>query len=355
MRIILADLKSTSGHVNKDTVAGGYGSRFRGLTKTMKIVEVLRRLYENLPSIQIGYIAAILAREGHEVHVTRDRLIPGDVALVLSSLVDFRNEIRWVQEFRKSYHSPAGFFGTTATHLPELLLEHSDFVIRGEPEDAAERLSKGETLKGAIISKPISDLDSLPFPRWDIARRKGLSFSARLSRWPHVSIFPLLASRSCPEFCTYCPHRITAPYRARSIENVVAEIEHLNHDYGKINLVFRDPLFTEQRERIIKLADEILRKGIRLHFECETRLDDLDTDLLDLLYSAGLRRISFGVESVDPQTLRRVARRPIPTNTKRKLLRIAEIRESRQQAFMFLAFCRTRFKAFAQRSIIHVN
>jgi len=320
MRIVLADLKGTNGHVNKDTVAGGYGSRFHGFTKTMKIVEVLRRLYENLPSIQIGYIASILTREGHEVHVTRDQLIPGDIALVLSSLVDFRHEIRWMQEFRKTYHSPAGFFGTTATHLPELLLEHSDFVIRGEPEDAAQRLAKGEILKGAVVSKPIADLDSLPFPRWDIARRKGLSFSARLSRWPRVSIFPLLASRSCPEFCTYCPHRITAAYRARSVENVFAEIEHLNDEYGRVNLVFRDPLFTEQRERSMELAEKMIRKGVKVHYECETRLDDLDTDLLDLLYEAGLRRITFGVESVDPQTLKRVGRRVIPPEHQKKIV-----------------------------------
>jgi len=39
--------------------------------------------------------------------------------------------------------------------------------------------------------------------------------------------FPVLSSRSCPEFCTYCPHRITAPYRARTPGNVLAEIEEI--------------------------------------------------------------------------------------------------------------------------------
>ena len=38
---------------------------------------------------------------------------------------------------------------------------------------------------------------------------------------------PVLASRGCPEFCTYCPHRILAGYRARSVGNIVDELERL--------------------------------------------------------------------------------------------------------------------------------
>jgi len=93
---------------------------------------------------------------------------------------------------------------------------------------------------------------------------------------------------------------------------VVAEIEELCKRYGRPYLIFRDPLFTEERERSIAIAEAIIRKHLSVQFECETRLDDLDTDLLDLLAQAGLHTITFGVESVDPQTLKRVARRPIP-------------------------------------------
>ena len=80
---------------------------------------------------------------------------------------------------------------------------------------------------------------------------------------------------------------------------------------GRI-LIFRDPLFTEERDRSAAIAEGIIRKHLPVQFECETRLDDLDADLLNLLTQAGLHTITFGVESVDPQTLKRVARRPIP-------------------------------------------
>src|SRR5206468_5228127 len=92
---------------------------------------------------------------------------------------------------------------------------------------------------------------------------------------PGHAAFPILSSRSCPEFCTYCPHRITAPYRARSPENVVREIEGICARHAQPYLIFRDPLFSEERERSIGIAEGILSKNLKVRFECETRLDDL--------------------------------------------------------------------------------
>jgi len=124
--------------------------------------------------------------------------------------------------------------------------------------------------------------------------------------------FPILASRSCPEFCTYCPIRILATYRVRSVQSIADEIEQLCERYVRPHIIFRDPLFTQDRDRCLALSDEILSRSLRLTFECETRLDRLDPPLIDRLHAAGLRTICFGVESFSAETLRKVARRPIP-------------------------------------------
>src|SRR5262249_54477566 len=158
-------------------------------------------------------------------------------------------------------------------------------LIQGEPEKAAMRLAAGENLSGCVVSPAINDLDSLPFPRWE-------GVSKPLLR-PTSYFVPVLSSRSCPEFCTYCPHRITAGYRARSPQNVVDEIEELCYLFGDVAFIFRDPLFTEQRERSIAIAEEMIRRELPVRFECETRLDDLDTELIDLLHRAGLRSVTF--------------------------------------------------------------
>jgi radical SAM superfamily enzyme YgiQ (UPF0313 family) len=130
----------------------------------------------------------------------------------------------------------------------------------------------------------------------------------------------MYTSRSCPEHCTYCPHRITAGYRARSVASVIAEMTSLCALYPRPHIKIRDPLFTLDRDRCARIAEAIIARGLQLSFECETRIDDLDEKLIRMLHRAGLREISFGVESVDPQTLKRVARRPIPHEHMRRMV-----------------------------------
>jgi len=318
MRIVLADLKGVGGLVSKDTVAGGYGSRLVPFSKVSAVVHYFKRRYINLPSVQMAYLAAICDKAGHEVVFTRGAVEDGDVALVLSSLVDYRNETAWADAMR-ARGVRVGFVGLAASKLPELFADHADFVVRGEPEEAISRLARGEVLQGLCASAPIADLDSLPFPRWDLVevrQRRGIRWSVR----PLGGGFPLLSSRSCPEFCTYCPHRILAPYRARSVRSIVDEIEALCRVRRRPYLIFRDPLFTEQRQRVLEFCDEILARDLNVRFDIETRLDRLDHELLDRAYEAGLRAISYGVESVSPETLRRVGRRPIPDAHHREVI-----------------------------------
>src|SRR5207247_7455207 len=95
MRVVLADLRSTRGFVSKDTVVGGYGSRLQPFSRVTKVIGYYKQQFHDVPSVHLAYIAAIFARAGHEVKWTRDEVVDGDVALVLSSLVDYRNETEW--------------------------------------------------------------------------------------------------------------------------------------------------------------------------------------------------------------------------------------------------------------------
>jgi len=320
MRIVLADLRGRDGFVSKDTVAGGYGSRLRPFSKTTELVSLVKHRTHDVPSVQLAYLAAIAAAGGHDVLSTRDEYVEGDVAIVLSSLVDFRQETAWARGMRQR-GVRVGFVGLAASKLPHLFADHADFVIRGEPESAFTDLTNGAALQGLVDSPAIPNLDVLPFPRWDLV-------GAPMHAWvrlpwgvrPFGGIFPVLASRGCPEFCTYCPHRILEAHRMRSVESIVGELEYLCASSPRPYVLFRDPLFSEDRNRCLALTDAILSKGLTLRFECETRLDRLDPELLDAMYRAGLRAISFGVESLSPETLKRAGRRPIPEAQQRKVI-----------------------------------
>jgi len=337
MRVVIADLEGRTGFVNKDTVVGGYGSRFRGFSWTTRWIERVRKAFQSIPSIHAGYMAAIFEQAGHDVRVTTEDFIEGDITLVLSSLVDYRHEVEWAQRARQKYGSMRlGFFGAPATHIPELLQAHADFVIKGEPEHAAMRIAAGEVPSGIMVSPAIDNLDTLQFPAWHCFAGKRYVMARSVGSLRRT--FPVLSSRSCPEFCTYCPHRITAAYRSRSAGNVVAEIEAICRRYGPAYLVFRDPLFTEDRARAAAIAEGILNKNLKVQFECETRLDDLDKGLLDLLRRAGLSTITFGVESIDPTTLKRVGRRPIPADHQREIISYCRRIGIRTEGFYVFGF-----------------
>jgi hypothetical protein len=65
VRVVLADLKGGDGFVSKDTVAGGYGSRLRPVSKVAEVMCSFKRRLHDPPSVQMGYLAAIAADRGH--------------------------------------------------------------------------------------------------------------------------------------------------------------------------------------------------------------------------------------------------------------------------------------------------
>src|SRR4029453_3789050 len=105
-----------------------------------------------------------------------------------------------------------------------------------------------------------------------------------------------------PEFCPYCPPRILASFRPRGVDNIADELEYLCALKHRPYVVFRDPLFSEDRDRCLDLCEEIHARGLLLRFECETRLDRLDPELLQALRRAGLAAISFGGETSSHDT-----------------------------------------------------
>src|SRR5215831_7952231 len=185
MRVLLADLKSDRGFVSKDTVVGGYGSRLEPFTKVTRWISYVKKQFHDVPSVHMAYLAAILSRAGHEVLWTRgDRDVAerADVAIVLSSLVDHKNETAWADRMR-ARGVKVGFIGITASKMPHLFESHCDFILNGEPEAAVMRLAQGEIPSGVTVSEQIDDLDALPFPRWDMVtedkKRLGIKWSSR--------------------------------------------------------------------------------------------------------------------------------------------------------------------------------
>ena len=299
MRIAIISVYSRHKCTLKD-VAGGFGTVFDiGNSPGARLLEYAKKRIVDVPAVVLAYLVSILEKNGASVRLLRNEIASADVYLIESSIVDCAAEKEMGRKARET-GGVVGYFGVFASVVPQYYEEIADFVVRGEVENIAPQIAKGEIPRGIIDAGLIENLDELPFPKWD-------SFPIGTYRYTIISrkkpTLSMLSSRGCPYGCNYCPYKVNSCYRSRDPENVIDEIEYLVKLYNAKGIAFRDPNFTCDMKRAENIARGILRKGFDIKFHIETRTDLLDIPLLKLLHRAGLRACEFGIESASMDTV----------------------------------------------------
>ncbi len=112
--------------------------------------------------------------------------------------------------------------------------------------------------------------------------------------------FHIFSSRGCPFKCAFCSsHRLwTRRPRFHSVERVMSEMTHIVEDLGGFRIIFIDDTFTLNRHRVRKIADAIITKGYNnLNIGVCARINTVNERLLDTLAAAGVKSISYGIET----------------------------------------------------------
>ena len=200
-------------------------------------------------------------------------------------------------------------------HVPSI-----DIVVRGEGEGIIKELvprllnggdwsrvdgisfREGSNIRRNPDAKPVEDLDSLPiftqFERKDYPETLAM-------HWENGRTVPAMAmetSRGCPNRCLFCSAAMPS-YRVRSPVSVVDEMEMWMKLFPEIRgFNFVDLTFTADRDHITGICEQILSRNLKVMWWGESRAD-IDLDLLDMMYSAGCRALSVGVESGSPRVL----------------------------------------------------
>ncbi len=86
-------------------------------------------------------------------------------------------------------------------------------------------------------------------------------------------------------------------YTSFSAARIVSDIEHLVERYGAKGIYFREDNFTLDRKRVVEFCKLLMERHIDIRWACESRVDSLDRELLELMHKAGARGFYFGVES----------------------------------------------------------
>lgn len=187
-----------------------------------------------------------------------------------------------------------------------------DCVIRGEPEMTALELCcavrDSKALNGVTglsfrkqqqpIDNPdrayIENLDTLPFPAWDLVERDKY-------RMPFTRKKFLLAatSRGCPYQCVFCADKAYygTKLRLRSPKRIVDELEWIGQQFQIKDFLFWSESFTINLDFAKAVADEIFQRKLGIQWVCNSRVDNVDEELLQKIKRAGCWMIGFGIES----------------------------------------------------------
>ena len=196
--------------------------------------------------------------------------------------------------------------GPHATFLAEGLIEREvgiDFILQGEAERSlswlVERLQRGNLPQDRIIpSQDIGDLDALPPPS---------RFTGRLIDVdPNEQFKYIITSRGCPHSCNFCcsPLFWKNGVSSRSVESIVDELEHLHQRYGIIYFSIRDDNFTLSKKRVIDFCRLMRKRKLYMMWNCQSRVDSVDEEMLIAMKRAGLEHIQYGVESGSERILK---------------------------------------------------
>jgi radical SAM superfamily enzyme YgiQ (UPF0313 family) len=288
-------------------------------------------VHSHPPFIPLGiaYLGAVAEKEGHEVNVIdcqaerltydtfRQRIsqLNPDIIGVTATTLLYKSAMQLIN-IAKEVHPKAVTMlgGSHGTFWDENALKEYpslDIVVRREGETTfTEFLNKLENNQsiadvlgityrqkdGTITRNPdrplIQDLDALPFPAHHLLPLDSLKRMGKV-------LFPLMTSRGCVYWCDFCStvRMFGRGYRMRSAKNVVDEMQLIHDKYGINQVTFYDDAFTVNRDRVLKICEELHARKLDMTWDCGTRVDMVDKELLKTMQNAGCIAVWLGVES----------------------------------------------------------
>lgn len=291
-----------------------------------------------IPSLGLAYLAAVAERKGHEVRIL-DCTIGGDWETIAAVGRDFQpgavgvtaktpsfaNAVKTAEILRAIV--PNALFAVGGSH-PTAMPEHAmaakafDYLVIGEGEEtfvelldyADNRSGTPETIPGLAFLKdgkpffsppraPIDNLDSLPFPARHLLPPL-TAYSPTAASYRQLPLVHIMTSRGCPSRCNFCDRAIFGDrYRARSADNVLAEVDEMIHRYGAREIRFFDDTFTINSKRLSVLCEGLKKIRPRLPWTCLTKAESVNLEMLKMMRDAGCWQVLYGLESGDDRVL----------------------------------------------------
>lgn len=202
-------------------------------------------------------------------------------------------------------------------YVPEYLAAGADVVVIGEGEVTLEELlpalragSAGclEGVNGIAFRDPRGEIHRTP-PRPQIPcldqqpwpAREAIRIEQYVEAWRQhhgMGSVSLITARGCPYHCRWCSHAVYGKtHRRRSPVAVVEELEWLLDRYHPDMIWMADDVFTIHHGWLFQYAAEMKHRRLKIPFECISRADRLNSQVIDVLAELDCFRIWIGSES----------------------------------------------------------
>ncbi|MFH1243010.1 MAG: radical SAM protein, partial [Pseudomonadota bacterium] len=309
----------------------------RGFTREGRCTQESGAWATQWPPVSLATTASLLEKEGHRLRVL-DCPAAGVGRVRLEALIreDQPDFVFWTTatptldddldlgRFVKGAAPRAvtGVLGTHVTAMPEVALEnpHVDTVIRREPEMTINELCRHKdgvwgNIRGLSYregedvhhnqDRDFLSPGDIPSPSWHFLDTT--TYRLPLKGSPFLIVAPI---RGCPYACNFC----TAPVyygkriRKRPVKDVVNELEDSISRFQVRDFFIWADTFTADKGYVKQFCQEIMSRGLRISWTCNSRVDTVDNEMLKMMKAAGLWMISFGLESGNDEVLRRTGK-----------------------------------------------
>jgi DNA repair photolyase len=229
--------------------------------------------------------------------------------------------------------APLGAFGLFPTLASQRLLQfapHLDFILAGEYEATLADLLHNFKAKGFVPPLPgIALRDGMFVPRELVSDLNQLPVPDDVGANCSYSSMNIAASRGCHGECSFCfIHRFygCSQRRTRPLSSLERELEARLARRTIESLYFIDPSFIGQgrkeRQRVVDISQIAQERGLPFGFE--TRVDSIDTELLETLADNGAHSIFLGIESGCDAVLQRIGKRITSQQVSRSVRAVQE-------------------------------
>jgi radical SAM superfamily enzyme YgiQ (UPF0313 family) len=258
-------------------------------------------------TIAFGTHVTPIPRESMRPYPSLDYVLVGEPDLTIRDLLDHLE----------------GKLDERSEEIKHLFLEHDPSYSPAINEDGEVLLGEIKGLawrdeEEIVINFPrafIKDLNDLPIPKHELLPLE--NYRMPMIKGPFTFI---VTSRGCPAGCTYCIKHVSYQYstRLRSPELIMEELWQLKR-LGINNIHMYADLFTVNREQVVELCQRMITENIEIRWMCNSRVDFVDEEMLQLMGQAGCWLISWGIESGNEQILKHAHKGADPTKAERAL------------------------------------